>query len=107
MRKPPLRRLRLSPQAGIELTVSDDGRGMPEQHGDDTIGIEGMRERALLAGGTLEIESRPGQGTCVTLRVPRRGSLMPVPFTTRILLADDHELVRVRASRWCSTLSRT
>ncbi len=55
---------------GIELTVSDDGRGLPEQPGDDTIGIEGMRERALLAGGTLEIESRSGQGTCVMLRVP-------------------------------------
>jgi two-component system, NarL family, sensor histidine kinase UhpB len=55
---------------GIKLTVSDDGRGMPEQLAEDTIGIEGMRERALLAGGTLTIESRPGEGTRVTLRVP-------------------------------------
>ncbi len=57
-------------RVGIKLTVSDDGRGMPEQLAEDTIGIEGMRERALLAGGTLTIESRPGEGTRVTLRVP-------------------------------------
>lgn len=55
---------------GVRLTVSDDGRGMPEQLDEDTIGIEGMRERALLSGGTLTIESRPGEGTRVTLRVP-------------------------------------
>jgi two-component system sensor histidine kinase UhpB len=55
---------------GIELAVSDDGRGLPEQLPDNTIGIEGMRERALLAGGSLAIESQPRQGTLVTLRVP-------------------------------------
>jgi signal transduction histidine kinase len=36
----------------------------------DTIGIEGMRERALLGNGTLDVQSRPGQGTQVTLRLP-------------------------------------
>ena len=29
-----------------------------------------MRERALLVGGTLEIDSRPGKGTTVVLEVP-------------------------------------
>jgi two-component system sensor histidine kinase UhpB len=56
--------------AGIQLTVSDDGRGMPDHFAEDAFGIEGMRERALLFGGTLAIESRTGQGTRVTLRVP-------------------------------------
>jgi signal transduction histidine kinase len=36
----------------------------------ETIGIEGMRERALLGSGTLDIESRRGEGTTVTLRLP-------------------------------------
>ena len=54
----------------IELTVTDDGRGLPDRLDEDTIGIEGMRERALLAGGTLAIESSPGKGTVVRLRVP-------------------------------------
>jgi two-component system, NarL family, sensor histidine kinase UhpB len=55
----------------VELRVSDDGVGMPpERVNSDTIGIEGMRERALLGNGTLDIQSRPGQGTQVTLRLP-------------------------------------
>jgi two-component system sensor histidine kinase UhpB len=55
----------------IELRVADDGVGMASPNGGaETIGIEGMRERALLTNGTLDIESRPGEGTRVTLRVP-------------------------------------
>ena len=55
----------------IELRVDDDGVGMasPDRR-TETIGIEGMRERALLTNGTLDIKSRPGEGTRVTLRVP-------------------------------------
>lgn len=55
---------------GIALKVSDEGQGMPTAPTDETIGIEGMRERALLVGGTLTIESAPGAGTTVLLRVP-------------------------------------
>jgi two-component system sensor histidine kinase UhpB len=55
----------------VELRVIDDGVGMPSPTvNTETIGIEGMRERALLANGTLDIKSRPGQGTQVTLRLP-------------------------------------
>jgi two-component system, NarL family, sensor histidine kinase UhpB len=54
----------------VELRVSDDGVGMPSRSSGETIGIEGMRERALLGGGTLSIESPPAQGTQVTLRLP-------------------------------------
>ena len=74
--------------------MGDDGGGMPDL-AEETIGIEGMRERALLAGGTLTSNPAQVEGTQVTLRLPTRGgSLMPVPLKTRILLADDHELVR-------------
>jgi two-component system, NarL family, sensor histidine kinase UhpB len=54
----------------IQLSVSDDGVGMPRRLDGETIGIEGMRERALLGGGTLAIESRFEQGTQVTLQLP-------------------------------------
>ena len=52
------------------LRVADDGRGMPAQLPGGTAGIAGMRERALLVGGRLSIESRPEQGTEVRLTIP-------------------------------------
>jgi signal transduction histidine kinase len=61
---------------GVELTVRDDGRGFePERRGADSegtggLGLGGMAERARLVGGELTIESRPGGGTELCLRVP-------------------------------------
>lgn len=55
---------------GVELTVADDGRGFAFDESERGLGIGGMRERALLVGGDLAIESRPGQGTTVRLHVP-------------------------------------
>jgi len=59
---------------GVQLCVEDNGRGF------DVTGVEGgerhrfglsiMRERAASVGGELEIDSRPGQGTRVVLRLP-------------------------------------
>ena len=54
----------------VELEVSDDGRGFAFDESEGGLGIGGMRERALLIGGELTIESRPGHGTTVRLRVP-------------------------------------
>lgn len=54
----------------IELEVDDDGRGFSFEEGTRGLGLAGMRERALLVNGDLEIESRPGDGTRVRLRVP-------------------------------------
>ncbi len=54
---------------GVELEVSDDGRGFAFEAAESGLGIAGMRERALLVGAGLTIESRPGQGTTVRLRI--------------------------------------
>jgi two-component system sensor histidine kinase UhpB len=56
---------------GVELEVADDGRGFAFDESEGGLGIAGMRERALLIGGELTIESRPGRGTTVRLTVPR------------------------------------
>jgi two-component system, NarL family, sensor histidine kinase UhpB len=55
---------------GVELTVADDGRGFAFEQSERGLGIGGMRERALLIGAELTIESRPGRGTTVRLSVP-------------------------------------
>jgi two-component system sensor histidine kinase UhpB len=56
-------------ERGADLSVSDDGRGFAFERSESGLGISGMRERALLVGGDLTIESRPEEGTTVRLRV--------------------------------------
>jgi two-component system sensor histidine kinase UhpB len=63
-------RLRRREDGGVELAVDDDGRGFAFDEAEGGLGIAGMRERALLAGGELTIESRPGRGTTVRLLLP-------------------------------------
>jgi two-component system sensor histidine kinase UhpB len=55
---------------GVELEVADDGRGFAFEQAEQGLGIGGMRERALLIGAELTIESRPDHGTTVHLSVP-------------------------------------
>jgi two-component system, NarL family, sensor histidine kinase UhpB len=64
-----LRRL----DGAVRLQVTDAGAGFVPDRVPEGAGIRGMRERALLAGGELEVESAPGVGTTVTLRVPVEG----------------------------------
>jgi len=56
----------------VELSVADDGRGFSFAEANTGLGLGGMRERALLAGGDLATESRPGSGTTIRLTVPDR-----------------------------------
>jgi signal transduction histidine kinase len=58
------------------LTVADDGVGfevpdsLDELAGGHHYGVGGMRERALLAGGDLSVESSPGDGCVLSVWVP-------------------------------------
>lgn len=55
----------------LSLQVTDDGSGFePDEVAEGHYGLVGMRERAALLGGTLEIASRPGH-TAVRLEVAR------------------------------------
>jgi PAS domain S-box-containing protein len=56
----------------IVLEVHDNGRGIAEEQlsSGRSLGILGMRERALLLGGELTITGSPGKGTTVRLRIP-------------------------------------
>jgi PAS domain S-box-containing protein len=57
------------------LTISDNGRGITEDElsGVPSLGLLGMRERANLIEGKLQIRGAEGKGTVVTLRVPLSG----------------------------------
>jgi len=61
-----------SGDGGMRLSVGDDGKGFnPKALTEGScLGIAGMRERATLAGGYMEIRSNPGEGTLVEFRVP-------------------------------------
>jgi signal transduction histidine kinase len=54
----------------ISLEVEDHGRGFAPDAGHQGIGLVGMRERAELVGGTLQVARREGGGTIVRLVVP-------------------------------------
>lgn len=57
----------------IQLTVSDNGRGIhhDEINSPKSLGLLGMKERAALLGGTIEITGGMGQGTQVTVLLPK------------------------------------
>jgi signal transduction histidine kinase len=57
------------------LSVEDDGRGMeqrPELYAREGFGLTSMRQRASAIGGEWQIESQPGAGTRVSVRLPKR-----------------------------------
>jgi signal transduction histidine kinase len=56
----------------VELTVMDDGRGGAEARVDGSGGLAGLRSRVDAASGGVEVAARPGGGTVVTVRLPRR-----------------------------------
>ena len=72
------RRVRVSLAAGpdaVTLIVADDGRGVTvdELVRPTSLGVVGMRERALVVGGEVTITGLPGGGTTLTVRVPSNG----------------------------------
>ena len=56
----------------LNLTVKDNGCGFKPQDLENShcLGLVGMRERAALVGGSLELQSRPGKGTRINFRLP-------------------------------------
>ncbi|KAB8140100.1 YHS domain-containing protein [Chloroflexia bacterium SDU3-3] len=62
---------------GLHLTIVDDGQGFtppaPDSAAEGHWGLRGMRERAELTGGTLDVRSQPGQGTALAVFIPYPG----------------------------------
>ncbi|MBI4761982.1 MAG: PAS domain S-box protein [Chloroflexi bacterium] len=65
-------RLEVQADSGeLRIEVEDDGRGFdPQAALEKNRGLNGMRERVLLTGGSFHIQSRPGEGTRLSIRLP-------------------------------------
>jgi PAS domain S-box-containing protein len=71
-------RLRTDDEA-ILIEITDDGRGFDPGSARTGIGLVGMRERVEGLGGEIELRSRLGEGTKVTVRVPVGGGTPDPP----------------------------
>ncbi len=63
----------------LDLSVRDDGRGFDPSaataaSAKHAYGLLGMTERAKLIDGTLQIDSRPGEGTTISIHIPLEGA---------------------------------
>jgi two-component system, sensor kinase len=59
----------------VEVRIEDRGTGFDPQlvlSSSLSVGLTGMRERALVLGGRLTIETSPGKGTRLTAELPLR-----------------------------------
>ena len=54
----------------VRLDVCDDGRGTADAAHGAGFGLLGLRERASRVGGSVDVESAPGQGTTLRVAVP-------------------------------------
>ncbi|MDI6879083.1 MAG: ATP-binding protein, partial [Desulfitobacteriaceae bacterium] len=60
----------------ISLTIEDDGVGfnvpqvLAERVGQRKYGLFGIQERVMVLGGSSQIESSPGQGTTIYVKIP-------------------------------------
>lgn len=62
----------------LHLIVEDNGNGFdPAEVSADGVGLAGMRERVELLGGALRLESTPGRGTIISVRLPLQKQATP------------------------------
>ena len=60
-------------QKGIRVIIEDNGIGFEPDtnaYSQKSLGLQGIRERTQLFGGTLTIESQPGQGASLFIEIP-------------------------------------
>ncbi len=58
----------------LVLAVHDDGKGFNESEIAGSLGVLGMKERAQVCGGSVQVSSSPGEGTTITVCVPLQAS---------------------------------
>jgi signal transduction histidine kinase/DNA-binding NarL/FixJ family response regulator len=82
----------------VAVLVQDDGQGFAADEVTGSIGLRGMRERARLIGGTLEVDSLAGWGTRVRVSAPLDGDAVAAS-RVRVLVAAPHPITRAGVVR--------
>ncbi len=59
----------------MRIIVEDNGIGFDPGMAHNSLGLQGIRERAALFGGRLTIETQPGQGTSLFIEIPTADTL--------------------------------
>jgi signal transduction histidine kinase len=75
----------------VRLEIDDNGCGFAVEgarmgRGSKRLGLLGMRERVDMVGGSFSVESAPGKGTAVRIRIPQR--------TRQVMRGKSEELTR-------------
>lgn len=65
---------------GLRLRIQDNGIGFQPEQNSTGFGIQGIQERTLALGGTIRLQSAPGQGTVLDLTFPLETSPRPSPL---------------------------
>jgi two-component system sensor histidine kinase UhpB len=63
-----------TPGGALHIEVQDDGEGFDPALASEGIGIIGMRERVFALGGSIRVQSSPGEGTLVAITLPLGGA---------------------------------
>ena len=76
----------------IKMTIKDDGKSFQVERvlrtrGSKHLGLLGMRERVEMVGGSFDVDSSPGNGTVITVRIPNQP-----PGKTRSKTKQDYPL---------------
>ena len=72
----------------LHVQVEDEGAGFDggaDMNGLSSGGLMGMKERALLLGGTLTLDTTPGRGTCLMAELP-----LAAPSSAAVAMEDAH-----------------
>lgn len=80
----------------LRLKVIDNGKGFKmDQVKASSYGLNSMKERASEIGGVAEVISVEGKGTQIEVKVPIFPEEKERTNVIRVLLIDDHEMVRM------------
>jgi len=60
------------PRRTLTARAEDNGRGYDPTHTREGAGLRNIRDRISAPGGTVDLASRPGRGTVLTMRLPCR-----------------------------------